>query len=170
MTIPCFLGIDAGTQGLTALLVKSSLSSPLVCDENKETSSLKVLAIGEGSYGFAPDLPEGCYEQDPLQWEDALLRALKTIYDSLEDDSEKPMASDIEILSICLTGQMHGCVMIDKDGKSIGTARLWCDARNQEEVCRRVSNRNLESRISFVMEILHSLPRSPSVGFLYAPF
>mmetsp|Transcript_20165 Transcript_20165/g.22335 ORF Transcript_20165/g.22335 Transcript_20165/m.22335 type:complete len:223 (-) Transcript_20165:469-1137(-) len=28
---------------------------------------------------------------------------------------------------------MHGCVMIDQNGCSIGTARLWCDSRNQEE-------------------------------------
>ena len=40
----------------------------------------------------------------------------------------------INIKSICVTGQMHGCVMIDKNGSSIGTARLWCDSRNQEEV------------------------------------
>ena len=127
---PCYLGIDVGTQGLTALLVESSNSDAAA---TKKKSSLNVLAIGEGSYGFVPDLPEGCYEQDPLHWETALLEALRSIQDSLEG----PVAID----ALCVTGQMHGCVMIDENGKSIGTARLWCDARNQEEVSSTVFDR-----------------------------
>ena len=125
MTIPCYLGIDVGTQGLTALLVESSDGS----ETNK--SSLNVLAIGEGSYDFVPDLPEGCYEQDPLQWETALVEALKSMLDRLEGLGKK-----VAIDALCVTGQMHGCVMIDNEGNNIGTARLWCDARNQEEVGR----------------------------------
>lgn len=122
MAIPCYIGIDVGTQGLTALLVESSTPT----GEN-EKSSLKVLAVGEGSYGFVPDLPDGCYEHDPVEWEMALVQALKTI-------QESGVALDtIDIRAICVTGQMHGCVMVDKNGKNIGTARLWCDARNQEE-------------------------------------
>ena len=121
-TTPCYLGIDVGTQGLTALLAESKKAAATADTK----SSLNVLAIGEGSYGFVPDLPEGCYEQDPLHWETALLEALRSILDSLEG----PVSVD----ALCVTGQMHGCVMIDENGMSIGNARLWCDARNQEEV------------------------------------
>ena len=109
---PCYLGIDVGTQGLTAMAV--------------EKSSLNVLAIGEGSYEFVPDLPEGCYEHDPHHWESAFLEALRSIQEKLE----KPVSVD----ALCVTGQMHGCAMIDETGQNIGNARLWCDARNQEEV------------------------------------
>ena len=120
-TTRCYVGIDVGTQGLTALLVESSSSS-----------SLNVLALGEGSYDFVPDLPDGCYEQDPLHWENALVEALGKIQNHVEKNTQTGERVTIEAL--CVTGQMHGCVMIDRDGKSIGTARLWCDARNQEEV------------------------------------
>ena len=132
MSTSCYLGIDVGTQGLTALLAESSPGVGITQESIVKKSSLNVLAIGEDSYGFLDDLPEGCYEQDPLQWEDALLEALKSISKTLEEGN-KTLAID----AICVTGQMHGCVMIDKDGKNIGTARLWCDARNQEEVCCR---------------------------------
>jgi xylulokinase len=127
--IPCYLGIDVGTQGLTALLVESSES-----DGERETqslSSLDVLAMGEGSYGFVPNLPEGCYEQDPREWETALFQALRSILEQLKASGKQ---SEVAIGALCVTGQMHGCVMVDRDGRSIGTSRLWCDARNQEEV------------------------------------
>ena len=122
-TTRCYLGIDVGTQGLTALLVESNNNDEASTDKK---SSLNVLAIGEGSYDFVPDLPEGCYEHDPVHWEIALLEALRSIQGSLK--------GSVTIDALCVTGQMHRCVMIDENGKSIGTARLWCDARNQEEV------------------------------------
>eukprot|EP00536_Pseudo-nitzschia_multiseries_P008528 jgi/Psemu1/198308/e_gw1.217.11.1 len=124
-TILCHLGIDVGTQGLTALLVECGPS------DNDGTSSCispRIVAMGDGNYGFVPDLPEGCYEQNPSDWENALVRALVQIQ---EHTAKKSIA--VSIRAICVTGQMHGCVMIDNDGRSIGTARLWCDARNQEE-------------------------------------
>lgn len=114
-----------GTQGLTALLVESDHNDG---ERTDKKSSLNVVAIGEGSYDFVPDLPEGCYEHDPVDWEIALVEALRSIQGSLKDS--------VTIDALCVTGQMHGCVMIDENGKSIGTARLWCDARNQEEVGR----------------------------------
>ena len=141
MAIHCYLGIDVGTQGLTALLVESAISNSNNDNnddddddddddgDDNNKSSLKVLSIGEGSYDFVPDLPDGCYEQNPLDWETALVDALKKIQDDKDVDID-----NIAIEAICVTGQMHGCVMIDSNGRSIGTARLWCDARNQEEV------------------------------------
>ena len=138
MKIPCYLGIDVGTQGLTALLVESvGSNSSIPSTTSKAKTSLKVLAIGEGNYGFVPDLPDGCYEQNPADWETALVRALKEIQEEARAifSISHRIEIDLDINAICVTGQMHGCVMIDRDGKSIGTARLWCDARNQEEVC-----------------------------------
>mmetsp|Transcript_14158 Transcript_14158/g.39610 ORF Transcript_14158/g.39610 Transcript_14158/m.39610 type:complete len:605 (+) Transcript_14158:233-2047(+) len=137
-TVPCYLGIDVGTQGLTALLVEccavqDETNTPSDNDGNnvdRERSliSPRVVAMGEESYGFVPDLPEGCYEQNPSDWETALVRALEQV---TEHTTKHSLV--VSVRAICVTGQMHGCVMIGKDGKSIGTARLWCDARNQEE-------------------------------------
>ena len=123
--VSCYLGIDVGTQGLTALLVESSSPS----SASSSSSSLTVIAKGEGSYDFVPNLEDGCYEQEPNDWDNALIKALKKI----QNDVVKTK-TNVDIKSICVTGQMHGCVMIDKNGSSIGTARLWCDSRNQEEV------------------------------------
>ena len=130
--VSCYLGIDVGTQGLTALLVESSSAS-------SSSSSLTVIAKGEGSYDFVPNLEDGCYEQEPNDWDNALIKALKKIQNDVVKTKTK-----VDIKSICVTGQMHGCVMIDKNGSSIGTARLWCDSRNQEEVR---TNSNNASRI-----------------------
>ena len=129
--VSCYLGIDVGTQGLTALLVESQSPSPSSSSSASSSASvsLNVIAKGEGSYDFVPNLEDGCYEQEPNDWDNALIKALKKI----QNDVVKAELV-INIKSICVTGQMHGCVMIDKHGESIGTARLWCDSRNQEEV------------------------------------
>jgi sugar (pentulose or hexulose) kinase len=105
-----FLGIDAGTQGLSVIF----------SDE-----SLKVLAMGEGTYEMVPGLEEGCYEQLPTDWQAALTAAMEQLRANL--------SGEMEVLSIGISGQMHGEVLADADAKSLGPARLWCDARNEAE-------------------------------------
>ncbi len=108
-----FLGIDAGTQGLSVIFA----------DEN-----LDVIALGEGSYDMVPGLAAECYEQDPGDWIAALTSAAKELHAKLAEQKV-----DIEVLSIGISGQMHGEVLADNDGKSLGPARLWCDGRNEAE-------------------------------------
>ena len=105
-----FIGIDAGTQGLSVIFTDDSL---------------KVLATGEGDYAMVPSLGEGCYEQLPGDWDSALRTAMKDLRTKLSDE--------IEVLAIGISGQMHGEVLADADGNSLGPARLWCDARNEDE-------------------------------------
>ena len=108
-----YLGIDAGTQGLSAIF----------CGED-----LDVLATGEGSYEMIPDLEEGCYEQNPADWETALASAMNQLRTNLGETE-----TEMEVLVIGISGQMHGEVLADETGESIGPARLWCDARNDAE-------------------------------------
>ena len=108
-----YLGIDAGTQGLSAIF----------CDED-----LRVLAVGEGDYEMLAGLDEGCYEQSPDDWERALVKACQQLQAKLAQQDV-----EMEVTAIGVSGQMHGEVLADADGKSLGPARLWCDARNQEE-------------------------------------
>jgi sugar (pentulose or hexulose) kinase len=109
------LGIDNGTQGLTALLV------------DVDDPSLPVVAQGEGSYGFVPDLLEGCYEQLASDWDAALKQAIQQLLPAL-------LMSEYRLVAIGIAGQMHGHVLVNRQrGQAIGTARLWCDARNQEQ-------------------------------------
>ncbi|MEM7314260.1 MAG: FGGY family carbohydrate kinase, partial [Planctomycetota bacterium] len=108
-----YLGIDAGTQGLSALLTDESMG---------------VLAVGEGSYDMVPGLDEGCYEQSPSDWEQALATAMADLRSKLPD-----AGSELGVTAVGISGQMHGEVLADADGKALGPARLWCDSRNEEE-------------------------------------
>jgi sugar (pentulose or hexulose) kinase len=105
-----YLGIDAGTQGLSVIFTDESLA---------------VIAVGEGSYEMVPGLDDGCYEQNPNDWTVALQSAMNELRSKL--------SAEIEVLAIGISGQMHGEVLADSDGKSLGPARLWCDARNEAE-------------------------------------
>ncbi len=108
-----YLGIDAGTQGLSTIFTDESLN---------------VIAIGEGSYEMVLGLDEGCYEQNPDDWIQALRQSMVHLRNRLPSQH-----ADIEVLAIGISGQMHGEVLADENGKSLGSARLWCDSRNEAE-------------------------------------
>jgi sugar (pentulose or hexulose) kinase len=113
MTTKGYLGIDAGTQGLSVIFT----------DEN-----LNVLATGEAGYEMLPGLPEGCYEQAPGDWTSALGSAIKKMRSQLSAEN-----FDFQVLAIGISGQMHGEVLADENGNVIGSTRLWCDSRNEDE-------------------------------------
>jgi len=104
-----YLGIDGGTQGLSVVFANENM---------------QVLGTGDGVYEMVPGLAEGCYEQQPSDWEQALLVAMQDLRNKVDD---------IEVLSIGISGQMHGEVLVDENDKPLKAARLWCDARNDEE-------------------------------------
>ena len=56
-----FLGIDAGTQGLSVIF---------------SDATTRILAQGEGAYRMVPGLAAECYEQSPGDWEAALATAM----------------------------------------------------------------------------------------------
>ena len=104
-----YLGIDAGTQGLSVVLT----------DEE-----LKIVGSGDGGYAMVPGLGEGCYEQDPADWERALVEAMADLRSKVES---------FDVIAIGISGQMHGEVLVDEHDKILKPARLWCDARNEAE-------------------------------------
>jgi sugar (pentulose or hexulose) kinase len=108
-----YLGIDVGTQGLSAIFV----------DE-----ALRLRAAGDGSYDMVPGLGEGEYEQQPADWERALASAMRDLRAKLATLGVEP-----EVRSIGISGQMHGEVLCDADGTPFSPARLWCDGRNEAE-------------------------------------
>ena len=109
-----YLGIDAGTQGLSVLFANEALD---------------VVAIGEAGYEMVPGLPEGQYEQRPGDWKRALQEAMANLHQSINSE----YAAAPEVLAIGISGQMHGEVLCDDTGKPLASARLWCDARNETE-------------------------------------
>ena len=110
MSIKGYLGIDVGTQGLSIIF----------CDKDK----LHILATGEGDYEMLPGLDEGCYEQLTDDWDTAMLKAMEQIHQKIEH---------FEVLAIGISGQMHGEVLVDFKGMTLGPVRLWCDGRNEQE-------------------------------------
>lgn len=108
-----YLGIDAGTQGLSVTFT----------DEQ-----MQVIATGDGHYDMVPGLADGEYEQRPADWERALSAAMQDLREQL--DTKAPGWA---VQAIGISGQMHGEVMVDENDQPLGPARLWCDARNEEE-------------------------------------
>ena len=108
-TVKGYLGIDNGTQGLSIIFA----------DE-----AMQVLATGEADYGMVPNLEAGCYEQRSEDWEAAMKDAMRQVQTKIPN---------LQVLSIGISGQMHGEVLQDDSGAVLGPVRLWCDARNESE-------------------------------------
>jgi len=113
MKTPGYLGIDAGTQGLSVIFTNTDLT---------------ILASGEESYAMLPGLEPECFEQQPADWEAALTAAMADLRRKLT-----AMQVDMDVLAIGISGQMHGEVLTDATGEPVGPARLWCDGRNEAE-------------------------------------
>lgn len=101
-----FIGVDSGTQGTKTVLM------------NGKTG--KVMAEASANYGMIKDLPEGAKEQDPKTWVSALEKTIKAVVTKAK---VKPDA----IKGIAISGQQHGFVPLDEQGKVIRPAKLWCD-------------------------------------------
>jgi len=108
-----FLGIDIGTGGTRALLIDRSG---------------KVLASHSVAHADISSPQIGWAEQDPEDW----WRAAKiAISGCLKAAHAAGHTSPVE--SVALTGQMHGCVMLDADGQVLRPALIWCDQRTQPQ-------------------------------------
>ncbi len=104
------MGIDVGTSGLKALVVDGQgrgIASALV------------------EYGM-DTLKPGWAEQDPEQWWDALVKAMRKLKSTVPDLAHS-------LSGIGLTGQMHSSVFLDQKFRVIRPAILWCDQRTAKE-------------------------------------
>ena len=98
-----FLGMDVGTGGTRAVLV----------DENGQL----VDSASSEHEPFRTPHP-GWAEQDPEDWWRAAQQAIREV-----------LATGARVDAVGLTGQMHGAVMLDKDGKVLRPSLIWCDVR-----------------------------------------
>src|SRR5262245_54626114 len=118
-----FIGLDIGTSG-----VKAAAVSP----------KGQVLASATVSYPLSAPKP-GWAEQDPERWWSATGQVLKRLLSLPALRKSRPAA-------LGLSGQMHSSVFLDKSGKVIRPALLWCDGRTSEE-CRLITKRVGESNL-----------------------
>lgn len=121
MKKPIFLGIDLGT------------------------SSVKVIALGldgaveataQEKYSMHRPHPTWA-EQDPEEWWRATCSAIRSVIDR----------DDFDILSVGLSGQMHGLVLTDKTGLPVRSAIVWSDARSVDQTsswARSIDPRTVE--------------------------
>ncbi len=105
------LGMDVGTGGTRVVLV----------DQNGKIVS----SASEEHRPFRAPCP-GWAEQDPEDWWQASVKAIKAALELAPQPAEP-------IASIGLTGQMHGAVMLDKEGSVLRPAMIWCDQRTQPQ-------------------------------------
>lgn len=111
------LGIDIGTSGTKAMLL----------DE-------KTGVIGVESEKYDVSIPQiGYSEQGPDLWWEAVLACLSRLREKYGRDFEA-------VAAVGFSGQMHGLVMTDRNGRPIRPAILWQDQRSGEE-CLELAER-----------------------------
>src|SRR5580698_8993663 len=105
------LGVDVGTGGTRAVLIDRA--GRLLASEASEHAPIQSAHIGWA-------------EQDPNDWWRAAREAIAGAM------SQGGLTGG-EIEAVGLTGQMHGCVMLDADGAVLRPALIWADQRTQPQ-------------------------------------
>jgi xylulokinase len=114
------------------------MSTPVVLGIDSGTQSTKVLAVHTESgeliaTGRAPHSGEDI--QRPDEWWTALRAAVREV-----------LSADIEVQGLSVSGQQHGCVLIDADGKVVRPAPLWNNVASAPDAER------LNGRANFAAE------------------
>ena len=107
------LGIDIGTSGSRALLLG-------------DNGALLASATSDHAPFASPRTAWA--EQDPDDWWRACQQAVRTVL------AESGTAAG-SIACVGLSGQMHGAVLLDADGRVLRPSIIWCDQRTEAE-CR----------------------------------
>jgi xylulokinase len=132
------IGIDSGTQGTKALVV------------DFETG--RVLGRGHASHDMVPGLAPGASEQEPRTWVEAMESALAA---AIKESRVDPR----NVMSLGISGQQHGFVPLDAQGRPIRPAKLWNDTSTIEET------EMIVGRLGGPKEFIRKLGISLAVGF-----
>ena len=101
-----FVGIDSGTQSTKAVIVSGGDG--------------RVLATHAATYDILPSDVPGTKEQRPADWVSALDACLTAVVQAVG-------ARATEVAGVGISGQQHGFVPLDAEGRVIRPAKLWCD-------------------------------------------
>ncbi|GMH33976.1 hypothetical protein BSKO_01810 [Bryopsis sp. KO-2023] len=104
------LGIDVGTQGTKVIAYD--------CDDGRQICQASV------KYGIMETTVPERAEQEPQVWVDACFSAITQVLKSVDPKDVKAVA---------VSGQQHGLVPLDSDGRVIRPAKLWCDVESAKE-------------------------------------
>ncbi|UXV35383.1 xylulokinase [Staphylococcus sp. IVB6181] len=114
MTKEAVIGIDLGTSAIKLIAVDRS--------GNVIGTQSEPLKLYQPYPGYS--------EQDPTEWHDAAVLGLKHLL-------KQEAVTKHEIKGISFSGQMHGLVMINQDGKPLRRAILWNDTRTTPQ-CEQI--------------------------------
>ncbi|WP_407311473.1 xylulokinase [Desulfosporosinus sp. SB140] len=104
------LGVDLGTSGTKTVLF--DFAGNAICAKTIE------YPLYQPANGWA--------EQDPSDWWNATCHGINYVITKSGIDAS-------EISGVGLSGQMHGLVMLDKDGMVLRNSIIWCDQRTANE-------------------------------------
>lgn len=104
------LGIDIGTSAVKTIVVDQH--GQVLASANKQITTL------HPQPGFS--------EQHPDDWVQATLDTLQTI-------SKMACMKTVQVEGLSFSGQMHGLVIVGKDGEVVRPAILWNDTRTTEQ-------------------------------------
>lgn len=104
------LGIDVGTSSIKASVVDGATQKTLASAQYPETEAGII------------SLQTGWAEQSPDVWWNDAKKAIRLVAD-------KGGFSPSDIGAIGISYQMHGLVLVDKDGKVLRHSIIWCDSR-----------------------------------------
>lgn len=117
------LGIDLGTSGTKTVLF--DISGNAVCGKTVE------YPMYQPANGWA--------EQDPSDWWNAACDGIRYVIAKSGIDAS-------EIAGVGLSGQMHGLVMLDRNGEVLRNSIIWCDQRTAGE-CQQMNEVIGEKRL-----------------------
>ena len=117
------LGIDVGTSGTKTALFDTGGS--LISAKTVEYEM------------YQPN--NGWAEQNPSDWWHATVKGISAVLASSKIDAH-------DIKGIGLSGQMHGLVMLDKNGEVLRRSIIWCDQRTDKE-CQQINETIGEQRV-----------------------
>ncbi|MDF1799164.1 MAG: FGGY family carbohydrate kinase [Planctomycetota bacterium] len=104
------LGLDVGTQGTKGVVIDRAAGA--------------VVARASHSYDLIAGLAPGAAEQDPRTWRAA-------VRDVIAELLADPVVDAIE--AVAVSGQQHGCVLLDGADEPVRAAKLWCDTETATE-------------------------------------
>ena len=104
------LGIDVGTSSIKVSVIDATTQNTIASAQYPETESEII------------SLQTGWAEQSPQQWWSDVQTAIK-----ITNASGKYEPKDIGAIGIAY--QMHGLVLIDKEGNVLRNSIIWCDSR-----------------------------------------
>src|SRR5271170_486898 len=112
------LGIDIGTGGTRAVLLDGDG---------------RVVGSATAAHPPFASPHEGWAEQNPCDWWAAVCSAIPECLACGK-------TAGGEISGIAFTGQMHGLVLLDRDGNTLRPSIIWCDQRTEAQ-CREITEK-----------------------------